>query len=72
MKIVSVEEASDEDELEEEDDVLGGGRQTRWERVGIAAAKQSLRSPCVPLLHMLGTWKFYTAGDTPAGSTKMT
>ena len=44
MKIVAVSAPSDEDEVEEEEDITGGGRRTRWERVGIAAAKQSLRS----------------------------
>lgn len=43
IRIVEVEELSDASDLEEEDDFLRTGRFARWERVAIAAGKQSLR-----------------------------
>ena len=43
MKIVSVEELSDVSEFEEENDFVATGRIGRWERVAMAACKQSLR-----------------------------
>ena len=43
VKIVSVEELSDVSEFEEENDFVATGRIGRWERVAMAACKQSLR-----------------------------
>jgi hypothetical protein len=45
VKIVSVEELSDISEFEDENDFVNTGRIGRWERVAIAAGKQSLRYP---------------------------